>query len=313
MRPAWFNVLLCAAALAAGGCGKKAEPPPVPPSGAGEPHGLVKEPNVAGGFYPADAAELSASVKGYLAAAATATPAEGVVVLFAPHAGYPYSGAVAALAYKQLEGRKPATVVLLGPSHHSAAEEIATGTYDGYRTPLGTAAVDTAFVTDVQRKCADVRYDNAPFAEEHGLEVQLPFVQTLFPDARVAPFIFCEHDATSADRFGRALASAVAARRDDVLIVVTCDLSHYHPYAEAVKLDGAFVAAFKGFDAAAIFAGEEAGTFEIDAPGPVAAAFVAARELGATRALPLEYKNSGDVTGDKSAGVVGYFAGVLTR
>jgi AmmeMemoRadiSam system protein B len=230
-----------------------------------------------------------------------------------PHAGYEYSGGVAATAFRQLEGRHPATVVLLGPSHHCASGEIATGTYDGYETPLGVARVDAEFVAAVAERCPEVAYTNVPFAAEHCLEVQLPFVQKLFGETRVAPFIFCRHDAEAAERFGKALAAAIEARGGDILIVSTCDLSHYHPYDEAVKLDRAFLSTFARFDPAEIYGGLENGDFEIDAPGAIAATFWCAKELGATKAETLEYKNSGDVTGDVSRGVVGYVAAAVVR
>ncbi len=311
MKPARWLAYALVIYAAAVSCRRAPAPIPAPPGEA--PRGLFKEANVAGKFYPAGKDELAAAVQSRLAAAPAKLAADKVVAVFVPHAGYDYSAGVAAVAYRQVEGRKPATVVLLGPSHHYALDEIAAATYDGFETPLGTVDMDNDFAAAVEKGCADVRRDNLPFAEEHGIEVQLPFVQTLFPGARVAPFIFCTHDAASAERFGKALAAAVAVRKDDVLVVATCDLSHYHPYDEAEKLDGAYVKTFERFDPAAVFAEGEKGEFEIDAPGPVAAAMWAARELGATKAVALEYKNSGDVTGDKSAGVVGYFAGALVK
>jgi AmmeMemoRadiSam system protein B len=312
MRAAWSYILAASLTIAATSCKKDVTERS---EGAESPaeKALVKPPNVAGMFYPGDADELKAVVEDLLASAEASVPADNVVAIITPHAGYEYSGAVAATAFRQLQGRRPATVVLLGPSHHCASPGIATGTYDGYETPLGVARVDVDLVAAVAEGCADVTYSNVPYAREHCLEVQLPFVQTLFPEARVAPFIFCQHDAGAAARFGKALAEAVKAKDSDVVVLATCDLSHYHPYDEAVKLDRAFVRAFERFDEAAIFVGQEAGEFEIDAPGAVAATFWYGETLGATEALALEYKNSGDVTGDTSGGVVGYVAAAVAE
>ncbi|NIT35311.1 MAG: AmmeMemoRadiSam system protein B [candidate division Zixibacteria bacterium] len=274
---------------------------------------LVKAPNVARMFYPGDRRELTKAVKGRLAEAEASLPAASVVAIVTPHAGYEFSGGVAATAFRQLEGRRPATVVLLGPSHHCARPAIATASYDGYETPLGVAEVDRELVAEVARRCPDVSYSDVPYAAEHCLEVQLPFVQTLFPGARVAPFIFCRHDGEAAERFGKALAEAIAARASDTIIVTTCDLSHYHPYDEAVKLDRAFVETFRRFDVGELYAALDEGTFEIDAVGAVAATFWCGKAMGATRAVALEYKNSGDVTGDVSRGVVGYVAAAVVR
>ena len=312
MRTVWFYILAAMLTFAATSCKKDVTERPAAAESAAE-KASVKPPNVAGAFYPGEADELKAAVEGLLGDADASVPADDVVAIITPHAGYPYSGAVAATAFRQLQGRRPATVILLGPSHHCASPGIATGTYDGYETPLGVARVDVELVAAVADGCADVTYSNVPFAREHCLEVQLPFVQTLFPEARIAPFIFCQHDAGAAARFGKALAEAVAAEGSDVVTVATCDLSHYHPYDEAVKLDRAFIRTFERFDELAIFVGQNAGEFEIDAPGVVAAAFWYAKALGATEAVALEYKNSGDVTGDASGVVVGYVAAAVVE
>jgi len=312
VKKAWPYILAASLAFAAASCKKDvAERSEAAESPAAE--GLVKDANVAGMFYPADADELAATVDELLENAEGALPADDVLAIITPHAGYEYSGAVAATAFRQLEGRRPATVVLLGPSHYCASPGIAAGTYDGYETPLGVVRVDVELVAAVAEGCADVPYSDVPYAREQCLEVQLPFVQTLFHEARVAPFIFCQHDAGAAARFGKALAEAVTAKGSDVVVVATCDLSHYHPYDEAVKLDRAFIKAFERFDEAAIFVGQEAGEFEIDAPGVVAATFWYGEALGATEAVALEYKNSGDVTGDLSGGVVGYVAAAVVE
>jgi len=312
VKAAWCYVLAASLAFAAASCKKDVTEKPRAAEGPAE-KALVKAPNVAGAFYPGDAEALAAAVRGRLAEGEPALFSASVVAIMTPHAGYEYSGGVAATAFRQLTGRRPATVVLLGPSHYCGSPGIAAGTYDGYETPLGVAQVDAELVADVAKRCADVAYSDAPFAKEHCLEVQLPFVQTLFPEARVAPFIFCRHDAAAAASFGKALAEVIAAKGADVLVVTTCDLSHYHPYDETVRLDRAFLATLEEFDEAAIFAGQETGRFEIDAPGAVAATLRCAKELGATKAVALEYKNSGDVTGDASGGVVGYVAAAIVK
>lgn len=311
MKTAWSVVAALILAFATSACKKSDDGRPAV-EGSAEV-GQVKRPNVAGTFYPADAAELAATVKGFLEDARALERAEGVVAIITPHAGYPYSGAVAATAFRQLEGRHPATVVLLGPSHYCASPSIATGTYDGYETPLGVVNVEREFVAAVAERCGDVTYANVPFAREHCLEVQLPFVQTLFPETRVAPFIFCRQDPTAAAAFGKALAEVAQTSKGDVVVVATCDLSHYHPYDEAVALDRAFVRTLEDFDEGAVFAGEETGEFEIDAPGVVAATLRYAKARGATKAVALECKNSGDVTGDASGGVVGYIAAAVKK
>ena len=305
-------VLLAGAAVLAAATCKKAAPPPAEGGGAAAPN--VKAAVAAGRFYPGDADELRRAVRGYLDAATPEGAPAGVVAVFTPHAGYEYSGLIAAAAYCQLGDRKPDTFVILAPSHHYGPEAgIAAPTYDGFATPLGTVPVDRALVEAVTAACPAVSAADAPFEAEHAVEVQLPFIQVLAPGAAVAPFVFCRQDEEAATAFGHALAKAIRERGGDVVIVCTCDLSHYHPYDEARALDGEFVRTFKTFDAAAVTAAVAAARTEIDAPGPVVAAFTAARDLGAEKTLVLAQRNSGDVTGDASAGVVGYFAGAAVK
>ncbi|MEE8639678.1 MAG: AmmeMemoRadiSam system protein B, partial [bacterium] len=172
MKKAWPYILAASLAFAATSCKKDvAETSEAAESPAEK--APVKPPNVAGMFYPADAGELAATVDELLENAEGALPADDVLAVITPHAGYEYSGAVAATAFRQLEGRRPATVVLIGPSHHCASPGIATGTYDGYETPLGVVRVDVELVAAVVDGCADVTYSDVPYAREHCLEVQL--------------------------------------------------------------------------------------------------------------------------------------------
>jgi len=270
----------------------------------------VKAPNVAGAFYPGDAEELARTVDDMVAAAET-QPRADVGAILVPHAGYVYSGRVTAEAFAAVAGYAPETVVLFGPSHHIPFPGVAAPAYDAFETPLGALPVDTELVSDVFGKTGTVKYMNEPFYyEEHCLEVQMPFIQRVFGDVEIAPFLFGTPDADVGYAFGEALGEVLADR--NVLIVVTSDLSHYHPYDEAVALDTAFVEAFETGDPAVVLETDEEGRSEVDAPAAVVAAMIAAKALGYTNCEILLYKNSGDVTGDKSA-VVGYPAGIITK
>jgi AmmeMemoRadiSam system protein B len=269
----------------------------------------IKAPNVAGTFYPGEPEELARTVDDMVATAET-QPQADVGAILVPHAGYVYSGAVTAEAFAAVGGYAPDTVVLFGPSHHIRFPGVAAPTYDAFETPLGALAVDAKLVSDVIGKTETVKYTDEPFDKEHCLEVQMPFVQRVFGDAKIAPFLFGVPDADVGYTFGEALGEALAGR--NALIVVTSDLSHYHPYDEAVALDTAFVEAFGTGDPAVVLETDESGASEVDAPAAVVAAMVAAKALGYENCEILVYKNSGDVTGDRSA-VVGYAAGIITN
>jgi AmmeMemoRadiSam system protein B len=280
-----------------------------PGGGMNAEYDNVKAPNVAGTFYPGDEDELALTVDD-IVAATEAEPRADVGAILVPHAGYVYSGGVTAEAFAAVAGYAPETVVLFGPSHYMAFPGVAAPMYGAFETPLGALAVDAELVSDVVGKTGTVKYMDGPFDKEHCLEVQMPFVQRVFGDVKIAPFVFGVPDADVGYAFGEALGEVLADR--NALIVVTSDLSHYHPYDEAVALDTAFVEAFETGDPAVVLETDESGRSEVDAPAAVVAAMVAAKALGYANCEILLYKNSGDVTGDKSA-VVGYPAGIITK
>ncbi len=272
----------------------------------------VKETAVAGTFYPGDPQELGGMLDGFFEEAnVEPLPAGDVFAIFVPHAGYVYSGACAAHAYKAASLQTPETIVLLSPSHYGFFNGVAYPNYDEFATPLGNIEISKSSIEAIATGNDICVCDNNPFAEEHGIEVQLPFIRKTWPGAKIAPFIFGNPDKETAVKFAENLLEYIKSR-DDVLVVATCDLSHYHPYEEAVKLDGAFLAAFKTGDTDAIYEAVENGECEIDAPGAVCAALIAGAECGFTRTEVLDVRNSGDVSGDKSR-VVGYWAAVLAK
>jgi len=262
----------------------------------------VRPPAVAGMFYPAAADALAQAVDALLAAARPTPGAEAGAgggkapkAIVVPHAGYIYSGAVAARAYALLRpvAQRLRRVVLLGPTHRVGIHGLALPDATAFATPLGNVAVDRDAVAALAG-LAQVTIAGAPHAEEHSLEVQLPFLQTLLPDFRVLPLAV-----------GRASADEVAAvldrvwGGDETLIVVSSDLSHYLPYAVAADVDRTTVAR--------VLAGDHAISHE-EACGatPLNGLLLAARRHGLVARL-VDLRNSGDTAGDRSR-VVGYGA-----
>lgn len=196
----------------------------------------VRQPAVAGTFYPADPAELEGTVRGLLAdvprglAPDPAAPAKALIV---PHAGYIYSGPVAASAFRQLVGREDEIrrVVLLGPSHRVAFEGLALCPADVFATPLGPVPID-AEADAVLRNLSQVSLSDAAHRAEHSLEVQLPFLQCILPEFRLVPLSV--GDATTEE-----VAAVLEALwgGDETLILVSSDLSHFHDYATAQEMD----------------------------------------------------------------------------
>jgi len=269
----------------------------------------VRKPGVAGAFYPGDAAELGAMVDGYLAQARP--PAVGMpIALAAPHAGYPYSGPVAGYAYALLKGRRPERVVVIAPSHYEAFDFAAV--YDGaaYETPLGRVPVDTAFAAKLGASGGLVRLSSRGHGaggerSEHSLEVQLPFLQRTLGAFRLVPVVMGSQSYEASRALGAALAKL--AQGSDTLIVASSDLSHYHGYDDATKLDRKTLRAIEEYDYLSLTRNCERRVWEACGCGPIATAMIAAQRLGANRATVLKYANSGDTSGDRSR-VVGYGA-----
>ncbi len=281
------------------------------PSCRAQPAGKVRPAANAGLFYPADAGELTRMVDGLLAKAGP--PAlDGVAALVVPHAGYVYSGAVAAAAYALVKGRRFDRVIVIAPSHVEAFGF--SSLYDGaaYATPLGPVAVDAAFATALAKSGAVRRsgrgHEPAAGRAEHAIEVQLPFLQRAIGAVRLVPIVMGLADYESCRELGLALAAAIQG--PGTLIVASSDLSHYHPYEDAVRMDRNTLRAIQEFDYLSLSRNIDLRVWEACGGAPIVAAMIAAERLGARRATLLAYANSGDTSGDRRQ-VVGYGAVAL--
>ena len=260
----------------------------------------IRLPAVAGAFYPGDAQQLQTTIENYLSQAPP--PAlDKVHALIVPHAGYIYSGPIAAYAYRLLENRStaPEQIFLWGPSHRVWFTGVALGDYGSFQTPLGNVPV--AQETLQRLAAADSRFQLLPNAhrQEHCLEVQLPFLQQFFPQTPLVPLLFGQ---VNPIEIGEALSPFVGP---DDLLVISSDLSHYHSYAESQRLDRSFIADVLRGDIAAVAAGEACGQ------APIIALMTIAAERGWQPHL-LDYRNSGDTAGDRRQ-VVGYAAIAYTE
>jgi AmmeMemoRadiSam system protein B len=231
-----------------------------------------------------------------------------LVALVAPHAGYVYSGPVAAYAYKLLKDRTFDVVAVISPSHRAYYRGNAITEKRYYWTPLGTVPVDEELITDLAQHAPVTR---VPQDAEHSLEIQLPFLQrTLGEDWALLPIMMGDHSLAACRTLGNGLAAALQDRR--VLLVASTDLSHHHPDATARRLDQVVLDRVNAFDPEGLAEDLESHACEACGGGPTVAAMLAARALGATDSTVLHYANSSDVTGDRS-NVVGYMAAAITR
>ena len=276
---------------------------------------VVRQPGVAGGFYPSDPKELAAMIDDLLAHASVPPITDPIVAVVAPHAGYPFSGPVAAYTYAALKGRKFSRVVVIAPSHFEAFDF--TSVYDGdaYATPLGTVPVDKGFAAQLAKIDPSIRLSNRghiPTKEgaEHALEVQLPWLQRVLGDFSLVPIVMGDQSYESSRALGMALARLIQGH--DTLIVGSSDLSHYHPYDDAVKIDHKTLNALQDWDYFSMSQNFEMRVWEACGGAPIVAAMIAAERMGANEARLLKYANSGDTAGDHSR-VVGYSADLFVR
>ncbi len=278
--------------------------------GSGHSRRAVRRPAVAGMFYPGERTRLEHDVDRMLACGPPAHAGGRVLALVEPHAGYPYSGRVAAAGYRELDPAQVARVFLVGPSHHAAFAGVALWDGEAFSTPLGDVPIDRELVHALTRESGHIFVRNAVHEEEHALEVQLPFLQRQLSSFRLVPMVMGRQDRATALDLGQVLAR-VAGAAPQSLLVASSDLSHYHEYDEAVALDREALRRIAAFDPDGLLAGLTSGHLEACGGGPIAAVLYAARILGGRAVQVLAYQNSGDVTGDRRQ-VVGYPACAVT-
>ncbi len=304
-----FPVLVLLAALIA--C-------PAQVNSAGSPK--VRQPAVAGAFYPADANQLTKMIDGFLAQASVPQIAHPMVII-SPHAGYPYSGPVAAYSYALLRGKKFERVVVIAPSHLESFNFSSIYDGDAFATPLGTIPVDKGFAAQLAAlspliKISGQGHGIVEGRGEHAVEVELPFLERVLGQFKLVPIVMGSQDYDACRALGVSLAKLLGTKKPgapspaNTLIVVSSDLSHYHPYDEAVRIDHQTLKAIEEWDYLSLWRNFASRVWEACGGGPIVAAMMAAERLGANRAQVLKYANSGDTSGDKSR-VVGYGAVVI--
>lgn len=254
----------------------------------------IRRAAVAGSFYPGNAAELRGMIDDMLAASHSQGDAPKVII--APHAGYIYSGPVAASVYKLLQPvhDKIRRVILLGPSHRVPLTGMATTSADYYATPLGEVRIDREAIDHIQSLTAVIEADLA-HAQEHSLEVHVPFLQSVLDEFTLVPLVVGESDPRDVADVLQTLWGG-----EETLIVISSDLSHYHDYASAQRMDRATS------DAIVELRGNDIGYEDACGRNPVCGALEIARQRG-MHVETVDLRNSGDTAGPRDS-VVGYGA-----
>jgi MEMO1 family protein len=275
----------------------------------------IRRPNVASQFYEGNAGALRTQITSCflhplgpkkLPQVNFYSHSRRIVGLICPHAGYMYSGPVAASAFYELAvDGKPDTVVLLGPNHTGYGSGLALMREGFWRTPLGDVELDSGLADAILHETSIVDVDETAHRYEHSIEVQLPFLQFLYGNAfKIVPICFLMQDYDSAVDVGRALVEALDAK--NALVIASSDMTHYEPSKTAAAKDQAALKAVIDVDSKRFYQTVETQNITACGYAPITSLITYAVGVCAKAKL-LSYHNSGDVTGDYSS-VVGYAA-----
>lgn len=277
---------------------------------AGEQN-MLKEPNVSGQFYSNDPKILARDVERYLSAATIEPSPKHIEVTIAPHAGYVYSGEVAGYSFKSASRVPYKTIVILAPSHFYGFDGVSIWNKGAFVTPLGEAAVDEEFSRQLMGSHEKFTFDPQAYEKEHSLEVEIPFLQKTFKDFKIVPVVMGQ----ASLEICRALAQSlhkIIGNRQDVLIVVSSDMSHYHDDTTARKMDANALKTIKELNPERFWELSRVRFLEMCGYVPVTTALIYAKQRGLNGVEILRYANSGDVSGDKQR-VVGYSSVVFYK
>ena len=275
----------------------------------------VRRPTQAGAFYEGNAEALRTQIENcFLQDPGPKKPPKvntkgprQVIGLICPHAGYMYSGAVAANAYYELaQDGKPDTILILGPNHTGYGSALSLMNEGVWRTPLGDVEIDVETANQILQETRIIDVDDAAHRFEHSIEVQLPFLQYLYgSEFRFIPICFQMQDLVSTVEVGQALVQVLVNK--NAIVIASSDMTHYEPQAQAASKDREALKTVEAMDEKRFYSTIETHNISACGYGPIATVISAAKGLGAKEAKLLCYKSSGDVTGDYSS-VVGYAA-----
>ena len=290
----------------------------------GEKSYTLRHPVVSGLFYPDEKPELESMIDSYLDSVDTDELFESIkrqtgitapqqrmpVVLVAPHAGLIFSGKVQARSYILLRDRKVDTAIILGPAHHKSFSGISVGLDNAYSTPLGISRVDLEFSEQLMETCSAVVENEKAHLSEHVVEVQLPFLQRLYPEVQVVSLLFGEQDFETVTALHRGLAETMDALKRSYIVVASSDLSHYHSKVDAARLDDTTIQGIVRMDPKGFYDDITAGKAEACGAGAIITGILLARERGLGKSAILCHIDSGEVSGDRRR-VVGYVSAVM--
>jgi MEMO1 family protein len=267
---------------------------------------MLREPAVAGQFYPDSASQLRAMIESFID---KNIEKEEVIGLIVPHAGYIYSGAVAGATYSHIQFKN--TFIIIGPNHTGRGKPFSVMTDGNWVTPLGEVTIDSELAKKLVSGSRYLQEDTLAHQFEHAVEVQLPFLQYFKPDIKIVPIILSLGDLNVYKAIGHDIAQALRELKKDAVILVSSDMNHYESQGVSQKKDRKAIDAMLNLNEDELIKRVAADDITMCGYASAAVMLTAAKELGAGKAELIKYQTSGDVSGDYEA-VVGY-AGIIVK
>jgi hypothetical protein len=262
---------------------------------------------VAGRFYPSDPVHLRADIDAYFSTAEKTSKRVPAISCIAPHAGYIYSGQVAATVFSSIE--IPSCCIVLGPNHTGHGHRLAIMKDGEWRTPMGDLSIDAELAEALLTSFPALADDSVAHRTEHAIEVELPFLQVLRPEVKIVPIAIGTGNLMILEQLGEAIASVVRESPEQILIIASSDMNHYEDDATTRVKDQKAIDKILALDARGLHETVMSESISMCGFGPAVTMLTAAKELGAKHAELMQYATSGDVSGDLET-VVGY-AGIV--
>ena len=269
----------------------------------------IRKSVVAGTWYPGDRDELNQEIERYLNNCEKMKIPGKILTTMAPHAGYAYSGQIAACAYKQVEGNEYDAVIVLAPSHREAFKGASVYNKDGYQTPLGTVPIHNEIAAKIIEYDDTIKDSYEGHREEHSLEIQLPFLQKAIPDLKIVPIAIWDYSLENCKLVSKAIVNAVKGK--NILLAVSTDLYHGYSYKECQKMNDRTIGKILAMEPEELCQGFLSQKYQACGAGPIVVAEMVAMKLGADESKLVARTNSGDVTGKRDGYIVGYAAMLL--
>jgi len=272
-----------------------------------KPMNNIRPPAVAGLFYPSDSYKLRTDINNMLSTVESKPFAKHIVGIVSPHAGYVYSGKTAAYGFNLLKNKNYDKVIIISPSHREYFVGASIFNGDAYETPLGVVEIDKELAQKIIEGSKTIFFGMEGHRQEHAIEVQIPFLQTVLTDFKIVPIVMGDQGEVFVDDLANQIAKAVD---DKTLIVASSDLSHFYSKQKAFELDSIVAKHISDFDYEKLQNDLNSRKCEACGGGPIVVLMKAAGLLNKKKSMLLHRSDSGDVSGDNSE-VVGYLSAAI--